>query len=87
MAAKSKKSKSNSFERLYKQIKMLKFMQIKSNEPIITQKQTSKQLDHSDSTIKRYRDDFQMDNPNNSNKYRKVKIKSKSPITQTHKTN
>jgi len=40
---------------------MLKFMEIKSNEPKLTKKQMSKQLGYSDSTIKRYRDDIQID--------------------------
>ena len=31
---------------------MLKFMEIKSSEPILTQRETSKQLGLSDSTIK-----------------------------------
>ena len=36
-------------------------MEIKSNEPNLTQKQISKQLGCSDSTFKRYRHDTQMD--------------------------
>ena len=43
-------------------------MERKSNEPKLTQKQNSKQLGYPDSTIKRYRDDNQMDSP-----YKKIK--------------
>ena len=42
---------------------MLKFMEIKSHELKITQKQFSKQLEVPDSTIKRYRDDIYMNSP------------------------
>ena len=50
---------------------MLKFMEIKSNEHRITQKQICNQLGFSDSTIKRHRDDIQMDSPCIRNEYRK----------------
>ena len=53
MAAKSESLNSNSVLRLYKQNMMLKFMKIKSNEPKLAQKDISKQLSFSDSTIKR----------------------------------
>ena len=53
MAAKSESLNSNSVLRLYKQNMMFKFMKIKSNEPKLTQKDISKQLSFSDSTIKR----------------------------------
>ena len=79
MAAKSANLNSNSLLRLYKENMMLKFMEIKSNEPKLTQKQISNQLVFSDSTIKRYRDDINMDSPYNGNKYRK---KNNKPITQ-----
>ena len=39
MATKSQVLNSNSISRLYKQNMMLKFMEIKSNEPNLTQKQ------------------------------------------------
>ena len=48
---------------------MLKFLEIKSNEPKITQKQTSDQLKFSDSTIKRYKDDIQMDSLYNRSEF------------------
>ena len=43
MATKSENSNSNSILRLYKQ-NMLKFLEIKSNEPKLTQKQICNQL-------------------------------------------
>ena len=77
---------ANSILRLYKQIMLLKFMEIKSNEPKRTQKPISKQPGYTGSTIKRYRDDINLDNPYNRNKYRKKNRKSKISIThnQTH---
>ena len=63
MAAKSKNLHSNSRLRSYKQNMMLKFMEIKSNETKLTQKEISNQLWFSDSTIKRYRGDINMDSP------------------------
>ena len=42
---------------------MLKFMEIKSSELKSAQKEISKQLGSSDSTIERYRDDVQLDFP------------------------
>ena len=53
MAAKSKISKKNSISPLYKENMMFKFMEVKSNEPKLKQKQISKQLGFFDSTIKR----------------------------------
>ena len=58
MAVKSENLNSNSILRLYKQNMMLNIMEIKSDEPKLTQKQISSQLGYSDTTIKRYRDDF-----------------------------
>ena len=42
---------------------MLKFMEIKSNEPKLKQKQICYQICFSDSTIKRYIDDISIDSP------------------------
>ena len=53
LAVKSESLNSNSFKRLRKQNIMLTFMDIKTNDPGMTQKQISKQLGFSDSTIKR----------------------------------
>ena len=72
--------------RFYKQDKMLKFMEKKSNEPKSKQKRIFTQLGSSDSTIKRYRDDIIMDNPYERNNNRKKNNKSNSSITQTHTT-
>ena len=50
-----------SVNRLYKIKKMCKFMEIKSNEPRLTQKHICNQLEFSDSTFKPYRDDIHYD--------------------------
>ena len=60
---------------------MFKFIEIKSNEPRLTQKQICNQLGFSDSTIKRYRDNVQMDSPYSRNKYRKKINKSNTSKT------
>ena len=82
MAAKSEKLNSNSIMRVYKQNAILKFMKIKSNEPKLTHKEISKQLDFSDTTIKRYRDDIKIDSPYNRNICRKKTVKSNATITK-----
>ena len=61
----------NSINKYYKLNLMCKFMEIRSNDPKLTQKQICNQLGFSDSTIKRYRDDIHMDSPYDRNKYRK----------------
>ena len=83
MAVKSEKSNSNSILRLHKQNMLLNFMEIKSNEPKLTQKQVCKQLCYSDSTIKRYRDDISVDSPYKRNKDRKKNRKINSTVTQS----
>ena len=87
MAVKSENVTSNSILRLYKQNMMLKFKEVKSNEPRLTQKENSKQLGFSDSTVKRFRDDIQMDSPFKRDTVRKKNEKSNTTITetQTHK--
>ena len=62
---------------------MLKIMEIKSNEPKLTQKQICNQSSYSDSTIKRYRDDISMDSPYERNKYRKKNTKPKNSLSQS----
>ena len=62
---------------------MLKFMEIKSSQPKSAQKEISKQLGSSDSTIERYRVDIQLDSPYRRNKYKKKIIKSITSKTQT----
>ena len=79
MAAKSGISNSKSILRINKQNKMLKFLEIKSNESKLTQKQICNQLGLSDSTIKRYRDDITMDS---SYKRKKMKRKTLNQILQ-----
>ena len=71
MAVKSENLNSKSILRLYKQNMMLNLMELKSNEPKLTQKQICNQLGYSDSTIKRYRDDISMDSPYKRKKYKK----------------
>ena len=83
MAVKSENLNSNSISRLYKQNKMLKFMEIKSNEPKLTQKQICNQLGHSDSTIKQFKEDNIMNSPYKTKKYRKKTSKTQ---TQSHTT-
>ena len=60
---------------------MLDFMEIGSNNPRMTQKQICHQLGTSDSTIKRYRNDINMDSPYNRNNYKKKKHKKSPDIT------
>ena len=79
--SKSESIDPNSIHRLYKIIKMLDFMEIRSNNPRMTQKQICNQLGTSDSTIKRYRNDINMDSPYNRNNYKKKKIKKTLDIT------
>ena len=74
--SKSETIDPNSINRLYKINKMLDFMEIRSNNPRMTQKQICNQLGFSDSTIKRYRDDIQMDSPYNRYNYKRKKSKT-----------
>ena len=60
---------------------MLDFMEIRSNNPRMTQKQICNQLGTSDSTIKRYRNDINMDSLCNRNNYKKKKPKKSPDIT------
>ena len=63
MAAKSEILNSNSILPVFIHILMLEFLEQKSKELKSTQKQTSKQLNYTDSTSKQYRDNVQMGNP------------------------
>ena len=83
MAIKSENLSSIAILRFYKQNMMLRVLELKSNEPRLTQKQICNQLCYSDSTIKRYRDDIQMDSSFSRNKYRKKYNKSNNSKTQT----
>ena len=42
---------------------MARFMEMKSNNPKLTQKEIAKELGYSDSTLKRYRNDINMQSP------------------------
>ena len=79
--SKSETIDPNSINRLYKINKMLDFMEIRSNDPRMTQKQICNQLGTSDSTIKRYRNDINMDSPYNRNNYKRKKTKKTPDIT------
>ena len=79
--SKSETIDPNSINRLYKINKMLDFMEIRSNNPRMTQKQICNQLTISDSTIKRYRNDINMDSPYNRNNYKRKKSKKLPDIT------
>ena len=70
---KSKSIEPNDLIRTYKLDRCCDFMEVKFNNPKLTQKQICKQLGFSDSTIRRYRDDIKMDSPyrRNTNKKRK----------------
>ena len=80
--AKSETIDPNSINKLYKLNLMCEFMEIKSNNPRLTQKEICSQLGFSDSTIKRYRDDIHMDSPYNRSKYKKRATEQK-PTTIT----
>ena len=73
--SKSETIDPNSINRLYKINKMLDFMEIRSNNPRLTQKQICNHLGFSDSTIRRYRDDINMDSPYNRNNNKKKRPK------------
>ena len=79
--SKSETIDPNSISRLYKINKMLDFMEIRSNNPRMTQKQICNQLGTSDSTIKRYRNDINMDSPYNRNNYKRKKPNKSPDIT------
>ena len=74
--SKSETIDPNSINRLYKINTMLEFMEIRSNNRRMTQKEICKQLGFSDSTIKRYRNDINMDSPYNRNNYKNKNLKN-----------
>ena len=71
---KSKSIEPNDLIRTYKLDRCCDFMELKYNNPRMTQKQICNQLGFSDSTIKRDRDDIKMDSP-----YRRITNKRKKP--------
>ena len=62
-------------------------MATKSYEPKLTQKQISKQLGFSVSTIERFRDDIQMDSLFNRNKNKKERTKQDTSVANSTSTN
>ena len=62
---------------------MLKFMEIKCNEPKLTHKQISNQLGYSDSTTKRYRDDTNMKSLYKGGDYKNRSAKHKTCTSTT----
>ena len=60
-------------------------MELKSNEPRLSQKEFSEQLGYSDSTFKRYRDDNNMDSPYNRINYKKKTSKRKAKVNNSAK--
>ena len=76
----------NSINRLYKLNMMLNFMEVRSNNPKMTQKEICKELGTSGSTIKRYRDDIKMDSPyNRGNNKKKTKQVSNTTTEDSSK--
>ena len=80
--SKSETIDPNSINRLYKINKMLDFMAIRSNDPRMTQKQICKELKISDSSIKRIRNEIEMDSPYRRNDNKKKKP-NQTPDTTT----
>ena len=65
----------SSINRLYKLNMMLDFMEARSKNPRMTQKQICSQLGTSDSTIKRYGNDIDMDSRYDRNNHKKKNTK------------
>ena len=85
---KSHSIQPNDLNRVYKLDRCCDFREEKYNSPKLTQKEICKKIGFSDSTIKRYRDDIQMDSPyrRNNNK-KKTNNKSNTSISQTQTKN
>ena len=79
--SKSETIDAKSINRIYKLNIMLEFMEIRSNNRGMSQKQICNQLGFSDSTIKRYRNDINMDSPYKRNNYKNKKPKKTPNIT------
>ena len=77
---KSNSINPNDLIRVYKLDRCCDFMEEKYNHPKLTQKEICKKLGFSDSTIKRYRDDIQMESPYRRNNNKK---KKQAPSTKT----
>ena len=81
MTTKTETLSSISILRIIKQKSMLKFMEIETHETTLTQKQFSKQLGYSYSTIKGYRDNKKLNSPYKI-KLKKKATKSNTPLYQ-----
>ena len=68
--------------RTFKLDRCCDFMEEKYNNPKLTQKQNCNQLGFTDRTIRRYRDDIEMDSPYRINNHKKKKPEQ-SPDTKT----
>ena len=88
MAAKSENLKSNSITRLNKQNMMLKFMEKNLMNQTQHRKKISKQSGFSDSTIKRFGDDINLDSFNVREKHKKKNSKTieTQSLTPSEKT-
>ena len=60
-ACKTQSSNPKSKLRLHKQVLLLKFVEMKNNDPKVTHKQIAKEKGISDGTIQSYRKDISMD--------------------------
>ena len=70
---------ANLILRQYKLDLMSRFMEMKSNNPKLTQKQIAKGLGYSDSTLKRYRNDINMQSPYRYNEPKRPQMTSNDP--------
>ena len=86
-------NKSRSIEpsdliRTFKLDRCCDFMEEKNNYPRLTQKENCNQLEFTDRTIRRYRDDIKMDSPYSINNNKKKTPKQKpSTVTEDHSKN
>ena len=70
---------ANLILRQYKLDIMARFMEMKSNNPKLTQKQICKELGFSDSTVKRYRNDIKMPSPYRIDGLKRTQMSSNDP--------
>ena len=79
---KSRSIEPNDLVRTFNLDRCCDFMEMKYNNPKLTQKEICNQLGFSDRSIRRYRDDINMNSPYRTNKNKKRKPKQ-SPDTKT----
>ena len=77
---------ANLILRQYKLDIMAKFMETKSNNPKLTQKQIAKSLGYSDSTVKRYRNDIKMVSPYRIDDLKRPRLTSIEPKAEPEST-